>query len=162
HKSRPRPIGNGPRCSVRFASDYGDGNGMQSNDRALRDPQRGRFIGRPLPRFEDLRLVRGAGRYTDDVSVPQQTFAVFGRAPRAARDAAEKVAIEYEVLPAVTDTMEALTPGAPTLWPGAPDNLALDKEFGDRATVERAIEQAHVVIEQTIRNQRTASAFMEP
>ena len=32
-------------------------------------PQRGPFIGRPLPRFEDLRLVRGAGRYTDDMSV---------------------------------------------------------------------------------------------
>ena len=30
--------------------------------------RRGPFIGRPLPRFEDLRLVRGAGRYTDDLS----------------------------------------------------------------------------------------------
>ena len=30
----------------------------------------GPFIGRPMPRFEDLRLVRGHGNYTDDVSVP--------------------------------------------------------------------------------------------
>jgi aerobic carbon-monoxide dehydrogenase large subunit len=214
--------------------------------------QRGPFIGRPLPRFEDLRLVRGAGRYTDDVSVPQQTYAVFVRAPHAharivaidgsaaraqagvlavltaadyvadghvgmahfpnpadavdirvpsfaptaarkildelqlplaleqvryvgeavamvvaetpvaARDAAEKVAVEYEVLPAVTDALEALAPDAPTLWPQAPGNLALDNEFGDRAAVERAIAGAHVVIEQVIRSQRTASAFMEP
>ena len=43
-----------------------------------------------------------------------------------------------------------------------PDNLALDTAFGDRAAVEAAIAGAHVVIEQTIRNQRTASAFMEP
>ena len=44
---------------------------------------RGPFIGRPMPRFEDLRLVRGAGRYTDDVSVEGQAFAVFVRAPHA-------------------------------------------------------------------------------
>jgi carbon-monoxide dehydrogenase large subunit len=213
---------------------------------------RGPFIGRPLPRFEDLRLVRGAGRYTDDVSVPQQAFAVFVRAPHAharivaidtsaarahggvlavltgtdyvadghvgmahfpnpadavdikvpsfaptaahpildelqlplatervryvgeavamvvaetpiaARDAAEKVAVEYDVLPAVTDALEALAPGAPTIWPQAPGNLALDNEFGDRAAVEHAIAGAHVVVEQRIRSQRTASAFMEP
>jgi carbon-monoxide dehydrogenase large subunit len=80
----------------------------------------------------------------------------------AARDAAEAVAVEYEVLPAVTDVLEALAEGAPTLWPDAPDNLALDNAFGDRAAVEAALERAHVVIEQTIRSQRTASAFMEP
>jgi carbon-monoxide dehydrogenase large subunit len=80
----------------------------------------------------------------------------------AARDAAEAVAVEYEVLPAVTDVLEALADGAPTLWPDAPDNLALDNAFGDRAAVEAALEKSHVVIEQTIRSQRTASAFMEP
>src|SRR5258708_14518246 len=46
-------------------------------------PQRGPFIGRAMPRFEDLRLVRGAGNDTDDVSVPGQCFAVFVRAPYA-------------------------------------------------------------------------------
>jgi hypothetical protein len=45
--------------------------------------QRGPFIGRPMPRFEDLRLVRGAGNYTDDVTVPRQSFAVFVRSPHA-------------------------------------------------------------------------------
>src|SRR5882757_9204423 len=44
---------------------------------------RGPFIGRPMPRFEDLRLVRGGGNYTDDVCVPGQSFAVFVRAPHA-------------------------------------------------------------------------------
>jgi carbon-monoxide dehydrogenase large subunit len=79
-----------------------------------------------------------------------------------ARDAAETVAVEYEVLPSVTDTLEALADGAPTLWPGAPNNLALDNAFGDRAAVEAAIAKAHFVVEQTVRSQRTASAFMEP
>ena len=64
--------------------------------------------------------------------------------------------------PAVSDVAEALSHDAPTIWPNAPGNLALDNAFGDRAAVEAAIARAHVVIEQTIRCQRTASAFMEP
>src|SRR5262245_46133188 len=44
---------------------------------------RGPYVGRPMPRFEDLRLVRGAGNYTDDVSVAGQAYAVFVRAPHA-------------------------------------------------------------------------------
>src|SRR5262249_37643824 len=87
---------------------------------------------------------------------------VVAESPVAARDAAEAVVVEYQVLPAVTDVMEALADGAPTIWPAAPDNLALDCAFGDCAAVEAAIKDAHVVVEQTIRNQRTASAFMEP
>jgi carbon-monoxide dehydrogenase large subunit len=79
-----------------------------------------------------------------------------------ARDAAEAIALEYEVLPAVTDTLEALEDGAPTLWPGAPNNLALDNAFGDREAAEAAMARAHLVVEQTVRSQRTASAFMEP
>src|SRR5216684_4970287 len=44
---------------------------------------RGRYIGRPMPRFEDLRLLRGAGRYTDDMVMPGEAYAVFVRAPHA-------------------------------------------------------------------------------
>src|SRR5690242_13482974 len=43
----------------------------------------GPYIGRPMPRFEDLRLVRGAGRYSDDISVPGQAYAAFVRSPHA-------------------------------------------------------------------------------
>jgi carbon-monoxide dehydrogenase large subunit len=43
----------------------------------------GPYIGRPMPRFEDLRLVRGAGRYSDDISIPGQAYAVFVRSPHA-------------------------------------------------------------------------------
>ena len=46
-------------------------------------PGRGPYIGRPMPRYEDLRLVRGQGRYTDDLSLPGQGIAVFVRAPHA-------------------------------------------------------------------------------
>ena len=43
----------------------------------------GPYIGRPMPRFEDLRLVRGAGQYSDDISMPGQAIAVFVRSPHA-------------------------------------------------------------------------------
>ncbi len=46
-------------------------------------PEGGRYIGRPMPRFEDLRLVRGAGQYSDDVAMPGQAYAVFVRSPHA-------------------------------------------------------------------------------
>src|ERR1700709_433223 len=36
-----------------------------------------------MPRFKDLRLVRGAGRYSDDISMPGQAYAVFVRSPHA-------------------------------------------------------------------------------
>ena len=214
--------------------------------------RRGPFIGRAMPRFEDLRFVRGSGNYTDDISMPEQAYAAFVRAPHAharivsidtsaarrqrgvlavlvgedyvgdghigmahlpnpadandvtistfastpereildrrqwplavgdvrfvgeavavvvaesavaARDAAEAVAVEYDVLPAVTDVMEALADAAPTIWPEAPGNVALDCAFGDAAAVEAAIKDAHLVVDATIRNQRTISAFMEP
>ena len=212
----------------------------------------GPFIGRAMPRFEDLRFVRGSGNYTDDLSLPDQSYAAFVRAPHAharimsidtsaarrspgviavlvgedyladghvgmahlpnpadahdvtissfqptpeskildlphlplavdcvrfvgeavalvvaetlaaARDAAEAVTVEYQLLPAVTDVMEALADGAPAIWPQAPGNLALDCAFGDRASVESAMAAAHLVVDATIRNQRTFSAFMEP
>jgi carbon-monoxide dehydrogenase large subunit len=41
------------------------------------------FVGRPLPRLEDARLVSGGGRYTDDVHVPDEAFAAFVRSPHA-------------------------------------------------------------------------------
>ena len=41
------------------------------------------FIGRGLPRREDLRLLRGRGRYVDDVSLPGQLHAAFVRSPHA-------------------------------------------------------------------------------
>ncbi len=47
------------------------------------NPVSGPFIGRALPRFEDLRLVRGNGRFTDDVHYPNEAHAAFVRSPHA-------------------------------------------------------------------------------
>lgn len=40
-------------------------------------------IGQAVPRTEDARLLTGGGRYTDDVSLPGQTYAAFVRSPHA-------------------------------------------------------------------------------
>src|SRR4029078_2734989 len=40
-------------------------------------------IGRPLRRKEDLRLLTGSGRYSDDVSLPGQAYAYVLRSPHA-------------------------------------------------------------------------------
>jgi carbon-monoxide dehydrogenase large subunit len=77
-----------------------------------------------------------------------------------ARNAAEAVQVEYEVRRAVTDLREA--DGAETIWPSAPDNIALDQEFGDATAVRAAFTAADLVVAQTFRNQRIANAQMEP
>ena len=162
-----------------------------------------RFIGQPLPRNEDARLLTGRGQFTDDFSFPGQAHAAMVRSPHAharivyidssrartmpgvlgvftgadcladrlgaiphdpvpktkfdmklrgpggdeifigphvllphdkarhageavamvvaethtqALDAAETVAVEYEELPCVTHSEDAMSPGAPAIW----------------------------------------------
>jgi aerobic carbon-monoxide dehydrogenase large subunit len=63
-----------------------------------------------------------------------------------AMDAAERLAIEYAPLPAVTRSADALAPGAPLVWEEHGANLCVDSETGDKAAAELAFTQAaHVV-----------------
>jgi aerobic carbon-monoxide dehydrogenase large subunit len=43
----------------------------------------GRYIGRPLRRREDARLVRGRGQFVDDIAPPQTAWCAFVRSPHA-------------------------------------------------------------------------------
>jgi aerobic carbon-monoxide dehydrogenase large subunit len=43
----------------------------------------GRFVGRPIPRREDDRILRGAARYLDDVELPDLLHAAIVRSPHA-------------------------------------------------------------------------------
>ena len=48
----------------------------------VRDPppfRRGRFVGQPIPRFEDRRFITGRGRYADDMKLDGAAHAVFVR-----------------------------------------------------------------------------------
>src|SRR6266568_1638226 len=40
-------------------------------------------IGQPVPRKEDPKLLRGEGRYTDDINLPGQLYAVIARSRHA-------------------------------------------------------------------------------
>jgi len=63
-----------------------------------------------------------------------------------AMDAAEAVEVEYEELPFVVRSEDALKPGAPLVWEEIPGNVPCDTTFGDKAKTDRAFaEAAHVV-----------------
>lgn len=71
---------------------------------------------------------------------------VIADSPSLAEDAAEQVVVDYDVLPAIVDAREAMTPGAPLVWAGCAGNLALTCEVGDREATDRAFATAaHVV-----------------
>jgi carbon-monoxide dehydrogenase large subunit len=79
-----------------------------------------------------------------------------------AMDACEKVRVEIEPLPAVTDVERAVAEGAPAVWPGAPNNLALTWRYGDRAAVEKAFTQAAHVTKVKLVNNRVIANPIEP
>lgn len=166
-----------------------------------------RYFGAAVPRVEDPRLLKGSGRYTDDIRLPGTLHAAFVRSPHAharivkidmrearaqpgvagvfssadfgdvarrplphmvpvavvkqpinysvladeevchvgvpvamviadsralAEDAAAKVIVEYEVLPAIVNWRNALQPDAPRAHLGTPDNIvaSLQSRFG--------------------------------
>ncbi|KFC75894.1 putative carbon-monoxide dehydrogenase large subunit [Bosea sp. LC85] len=198
-------------------------------------------VGQPVPRNEDPVLVRGEGRYTDDVSLEGQLYAAFVRSPHAhgvlrgidvshaeamkgvvaiyrgddlagqgygllkcvvempnrdgspirkpartalasdkvrfvgdpvamvvartavqARDAAEAVLLDIEILPAVTAGEDAVKPGAPQLYDDVPGNVVLDYHFGDAGKVAAAFASAAHVTKLRIVNSRIVVNPIEP
>jgi len=73
-----------------------------------------------------------------------------------AMDAAEHLAVEYEPLPTVVRSADALAPGASLVWEGDGTNLCVDSETGDQAATEIAFARAaHVVRLETAINRVT-------
>ncbi len=207
-----------------------------------------RFIGKPMPRKEDARLITGKGRFTDDFSLPGQAHAVMVRSPHPharivaidktqalampgvlgvftgadcaadklkpiphdplpktkfdmklhgpgggavfegphvllptdkarhvgealamvvaetkaqAMDAAEAVAVQYEELPFVLHSEDAMRPGAPTLWDEAPNNILVDTRFGDAEATEAAFARAAHVVKRKFHIGRVTGVPME-
>jgi carbon-monoxide dehydrogenase large subunit len=198
-------------------------------------------IGQSVRRIEDPRLVQGLGRYSDDVTLPREAYAVIVRSPHAhariraidtaraaaapgvlavltgadyaadglgnlpsdgnrkrtggapahvtprpglirdrarhvgdpvamvvaesqaqAADAAELVEIDWEPLPALASTADALRPGAPAVWDEVPDNVAFVWEAGDRDAVARGFASAAHVTKLEFVVTRVAAAPLEP
>src|SRR5215467_7506591 len=208
-----------------------------------------RFIGKPIPRNEDARLVTGHGRFTADFKFDGETYAAMVRSPHpharirgidteAARkmpgvlgvftgadcladkltpiphdplprtkydmklsaaggkpafigphmllptdkarhvgeavamvvaetpaqalDAAEAVAVDYEVLPHVIHSEDAMQPGAPAVWDEVPDNTPIDTWFGDRDATDTAFAAADHVIKKDFHIGRVTGVPLEP
>jgi len=198
-------------------------------------------VGQPVPRKEDPILLRGQGRYSDDLNLPGQAYGVMVRSTIAhgviraidtaaakampgvlavltgqdlidagmgnmpsgmafknkdgsdmpkpvqpilttdkvrfvgdpiglvvaetkqqAKDAAEAIYADIDILPAVTDAAAAAAPGAPLLYDATPGNIILDFQHGDAAAVEAAFAQAAHVTSLRIHNSRVVVCPMEP
>jgi carbon-monoxide dehydrogenase large subunit len=87
---------------------------------------------------------------------------ILAETPAAAKDAAERVAVVYESLPAVTDLREAASAGAPQLWPEAPGNINFVWEDGDKAKTDAAFAKAARTVEIELVNNRVVPNSMEP
>ncbi len=221
----------------------------QMDDTTRPDPTGFRFIGKPLPRKEDERLVTGRGRFTDDFSLDGQAYAAMVRSPHPharivgigtaaaktmpgvlgvftgadcaadklaplphdpvpktkfdmklhapgggtvfigphallpsdkarhvgeavamvvaetkarAFDAAEAILVEYEELPFVQHSEDAMRPGAPALWDEVPDNVLIETLFGDAEATDRAFANAAHVIRRDFHIGRVTGVPLEP
>ena len=197
-------------------------------------------LGRAIPRTEDWRLLRGRGRYTDDIALPREARLYVLRSPQAAarirsidvapaleapgiltivtgadamkegfatfasrvtrqrpdgkpnfvppyrplavdrvhhvgepvaaivaetldqaKDAAELIEVDYEILPSVTDTADAAKPGAPTVWDEAPGNVCFLYRIGDKSAADAAFARAHHVARENFVISRVTTNSME-
>src|SRR3989442_4007971 len=193
-------------------------------------------IGQAIKRFEDVRLLRGEGRFHDDVNLPGQTHAVIVRSVHAharivkidaaralrapgvlavfpgaevaelgtmkrtlnpkraggapmgapphrgltseraryvgdpvamvvaetlaqAEDAAETLRIDYEPLPSVTSTVDAV--GGPAVWDECPDNVSNVHAVGDEAATDAAFARAARVVRRRYVITRVHAQYME-
>jgi len=111
---------------------------------------------------------------TDKVRwVGHPVAAVVAESMEAAEEAAEKVSVEYEDLPAVLNVRDALKPGAPLIhehmeeyrvspaFNPIPGTNIANKFVLRRGDAKSALENAHLVIEEEFRMPRVSHAFME-
>src|SRR6185437_8923141 len=126
---------------------------------------------KPIPNSADFR--RGDGTPTatpphhalavDTVRfVGEAVAAVIAVSPHVARDAAERIEVDYAPLPAVVDTLAAIAPGAPKVMKDAPDNVACEARHGDPAATEAAFRRAARVVALDLVNPRVAPCPIEP
>src|SRR5438309_6878670 len=102
-------------------------------------------------------LATDATRYVGD-----PVAIVIAETLTAALDAAELVAVDWDVKPSVTRTDKAAVKGAPAIHEVAPDNVAFRWQIGDAAATEAAFKSAPVTVKKRIVNQRLVANALEP
>ena len=94
--------------------------------------------------------------------VGEPVVMVIAKTVAQARDACEAISIEYDVLPPVVDAIEALKPGAPSVFDEVPNNCAVENARGDKTKLDDIFAKAHLVVENTFRSTRAVAVQMEP
>ena len=79
-----------------------------------------------------------------------------------AKDGAEKMVVDYGVLPAVIDTASAAKSGQPQIHDYAPGNTVFNWHVGDKASTDAAFAKAAHVTTLDLINNRTIPNAMEP
>jgi carbon-monoxide dehydrogenase large subunit len=87
--------------------------------------------------------------------------AVIAETVAQAADAAEAVVVQWDELPAVVMSRDALAAGAPQLWDAVPGNCAVDALFGDAKATDEAFASAAHVTRLTTWVHRVTGVMME-
>ncbi len=87
--------------------------------------------------------------------------AVVARSQAAAEDAVQKIAVDFEALPPLTEPEAALAEGAPVLHPELGDNLAFERRI-EVGAVDAAFAAAAAVVEDTFDFARQTGVTLEP
>ena len=102
-------------------------------------------------------LAQGKVRYVGD-----HVAVVIAETVAQAKDAAEAIVVDYEVLPANVDTAKAQSKSAPQVHAEAPANTVYDWHIGDKAATEAAFKAAKHITSLDIVNNRLVPNAMEP
>ncbi|MDA0655671.1 MAG: xanthine dehydrogenase family protein molybdopterin-binding subunit [Proteobacteria bacterium] len=87
---------------------------------------------------------------------------VVAQSVAAARDGAELLVIDYDPLPAVTNTVAACAPDAPRLYDDIPTNVTIDADVGNEAAADAAFNAATHIVKLETWAQRVTGVPMEP
>ena len=87
--------------------------------------------------------------------------AVFAHTLDQAKDAVEQIAVDFEPLPAITETRNAADRASPQLWPQSPSNICFIHDAGDRKAVDEALAKAKHTISITYAINRITAVTME-
>jgi len=113
--------------------------------------------GSPMKASPYAPLTRDVARF-----VGNAVAVVVAETKNDARDAAELVQVEYEVLPAVVDPAKAQAQGAPQVHAEAPGNTIYQWSLGDKDAVDRAFASAAHRVDLDLVNNRLVPNAIEP
>jgi carbon-monoxide dehydrogenase large subunit len=113
--------------------------------------------GKPMNEPPHPVLAQGKVRYVGD-----PVALVVAETPNQAKDAAELIEVDYEVLPATVRTEDALRAGSAQIHEQAPGNRCYTWALGDRAAVDAAFAKAAHVTKLDIVNNRLVPNAIEP